>query len=59
VGGTWWYEEYLEAMADPSDERREEFLDRRGPFNPEALDPVKAKKRKQRGLPDWRSERWV
>jgi hypothetical protein len=59
VGGTWGYEEYLEAMADPDHERHEEFLGWRGPFDPEAFDPVKATKRMWRGLPDWRSERWV
>jgi hypothetical protein len=59
VGGTGGYEEYLEAMADPEHERHEEFLGWRGPFNPEAFDPAKATKRMRRGLPDWRSERWV
>jgi hypothetical protein len=59
VGGTWGYEEFVEAMADPGHERHEEFLGWRGPFNPEAFDPVKATKRMWRGLPDWRSERWV
>jgi hypothetical protein len=46
-------------MADPEHERHEEFLGWRGPFNPEAFDPAKATKRMRRGLPDWRSERWV
>lgn len=59
VGGTGGYEEYLEAMADPEHERHEEFMGWRGPFNPEAFDPVKATKRMWRGLPDWRSELWV
>jgi hypothetical protein len=59
VGGTGGYKEYLEAMADPEHERHEEFLGWRGPFDPEAFDPVKATKRMWRGLPDWRSERWV
>jgi hypothetical protein len=59
VGGTGGYEEYLEAMGDPGHERHGEFLGWRGPFNPEAFDPVKATKRMWRGLPDWRSERWV
>jgi hypothetical protein len=54
VGGTWGYEEYLQAMADPRHERHEEFLGWRGPFNPEAFDPAKATKRMRRGLPDWR-----
>src|SRR5262249_26268914 len=55
VGGTWGYEEYLEAMSDPCHERHEEFLGWRGPFNPEAFDPVKATRRRWRGLPDCRS----
>ncbi|HEY7326989.1 MAG TPA: plasmid pRiA4b ORF-3 family protein [Gemmataceae bacterium] len=59
VGGTWGYEEFLEAMADPHHERHEEYMGWRGPFNPEAFDPVKATKRMKRGLPDWRSERWL
>jgi hypothetical protein len=54
VGGTWGYQEYLKAMADPGHERHEEFLGWRGPFNPEAFDPAKATKRMRRGLPDWR-----
>jgi hypothetical protein len=58
VGGTWGYEEYLEAMADPEHERHEEFMGWRGSFNPEAFDPVKATKKMWRGLPDWRSQRW-
>ena len=29
------------------------------PFNPEAFDATKATKRMRRGLPDWRSERWM
>jgi hypothetical protein len=57
VGGTWGYEEYLEAMADPGHERHEEFLGWRGPFDPEAFDPTKATKRMRRGLPEWRRMR--
>jgi hypothetical protein len=46
-------------MTDPNHEQHEEFVGWRGPFNPEAFDPVKATKRMKRGLPDWRSERWL
>jgi hypothetical protein len=58
VGGTWGYEEFLEAMADPDHERHEEFLGWRGPFNPEDFDPA-ATRAMHRGLPDRRSERWM
>jgi len=58
-GGAPGYEEYLEAMADPEHERHDEFMDWRGPFDPEAFDPAKATKRMKRGLSDWRSERWI
>jgi hypothetical protein len=59
VGGAPGYEDYVGAMADPGNDRHEELLNWRGPFNPEAFDPAKATKRMWRGLPDWRSERWV
>jgi hypothetical protein len=59
VGGVPGYQEYLEAMADPDNERHGEFLTWRGPFDSEAFDAGKATKRMWRGLPNWRSERWV
>ncbi len=59
VGGATGYEEYLEAMADPEHERHGEYMNWRGPFDPEAFDPVKVTKRMKRGLPDWRSESWI
>ena len=59
VGGTPGYEEYLDAMADPEHERHDEYMGWRGPFDPEAFDPAKATKRMKRGLPDWRTERWI
>jgi Plasmid pRiA4b ORF-3-like protein len=59
VGGVPGYEEYLEAMADPEHEGHEELLGWRGSFEPEAFDTVKATKKMWRGLPDWRSERWL
>jgi len=37
VGGIGGYEEYLEAMADPTHELREEMMNWRGPFDPEAF----------------------
>jgi hypothetical protein len=58
VGGTWGYEEYLEAMTDPDHEDHDGLLEwAGGSFDPEAFDPVKATKRMWRGLPDWRRMR--
>jgi hypothetical protein len=55
VGGTWGYEEFLEAMADPDHEQHEEFRDWIGArFYPEAFDPAAATREMRRGLPDWR-----
>jgi hypothetical protein len=51
VGGVWGYQEFLEALADPAHERHDEFMDWRGPFDPEAFDSVKATKKLKRGLP--------
>ena len=54
VGGIWGYAEFLEAMADPNHEQHEEFLEWRGPFDPEKFDAVKTTKAMRRGLPNWR-----
>jgi hypothetical protein len=54
VGGTYGYEEYLQAMANPEHEEHEEWLRWRGPFDPEKFDPVAATRKMRRGLPDWR-----
>lgn len=51
VGGPWGYIDYLDAMADPHHERHKEFMDWRGPFDPEAFDPKKATKAMRRMLP--------
>jgi hypothetical protein len=59
VGGIPGYEEYKEGMADPEHERHEEYMGWRGPFDPEAFDAAKATRRMWRGLPNWRSERWI
>jgi hypothetical protein len=59
VGGTSGYDEYRAAMAEPDHERHEEFMGWRGRFDPEAFDPATATKRMRRGLPDWRSGRWM
>jgi hypothetical protein len=60
VGGIWGYQEFVEAMANPDHENHDGLLERAGgSFDPEAFDPAKATRAMQRGLPDWRSERWV
>jgi hypothetical protein len=60
VGSTWGYRGFLEALADPDHEEHEEYLRWvGGRFDPEAFDPLKATKQMKRGLPDWRSERWM
>jgi hypothetical protein len=57
VSGTWGYQKSLEAMADPVHDELLEWVG--GTFDPEAFDPAAATKVMQRGLPDWRSERWL
>jgi len=59
VGGSYGYQEYLEAMADPKHEEHESWMEWRGPFDPEAFDAGVATKRMRRGLPDWREEEWI
>ena len=54
VGGSYGYQEYLEAMADPKHEQHEECMEWRGPFDPEKFDAKAVTKRMQRGLPNWR-----
>jgi hypothetical protein len=55
VGGTWGYEEYLEAITDPEHEDHDGLLEwAGGSFDPEAFDPAAATQEMHRGLPDWR-----
>jgi len=54
VGGTYGYQEYLEAMADPNHEEHDGFMQWRGPFDPEAFSAEKATKAMRRGLPNRR-----
>jgi hypothetical protein len=50
VGGIGGYQEYVEAMADPKHEQHEEFMQWRGPFDPEAFDAEAVTKKMRRGL---------
>ena len=50
VGGPWGYAEYVKAVADPDHERHEEFMEWRGPFDPEAFDAKQAT-REMRNVP--------
>jgi hypothetical protein len=60
VGGVWGYQEFLEAITDPEHEDHDGLLEwAGGSFDPEAFDPAAATREMRRGLPDWRSERWV
>jgi hypothetical protein len=55
VGGTWGYQEFLEAITDPEHEDHEGLLEwAGGSFDPEAFDPAAATREMHRGLPDWR-----
>jgi Plasmid pRiA4b ORF-3-like protein len=58
VGGVWGYVDFLEAIADPEDERHEELLRwAGGTFNPEWFSPAIATRLMKKGLPDWRKMR--
>ena len=60
MGGAWGYEEFLEVLADPEHEDHDGLLEwAGGSFDPESFDPAAATREMRRGLPDWRSERWV
>jgi hypothetical protein len=58
VGGTWGYEEFLEAVTDPEHEDHDGLLEwAGGSFDPELFDPAAATREMRRGLPDWRRMR--
>ena len=42
IGGPWGYAEYLEAISDPTHEGHAEFMEWRGPFDPEDFDAKQA-----------------
>lgn len=54
VGGVHGYADYLEALGDPKHEQHRECMAWRGPFDPEAFDPIKMTNAMRRGLPNWR-----
>jgi hypothetical protein len=59
VGGSPGYADFLQAIADPEDDERDQFVTwAGGKFAPEAFEPEKATKRMRRGLPDWRMMQW-
>jgi hypothetical protein len=55
VGGIYSYAEYLEAIGNPEHEEHEEYLEWRGPFNPEQFDSETVTKRMRRGRGNWPS----
>ena len=60
VGGVWGYADFVEAIQNPDHEDHEGLLEwAGGAFDPEAFGPAAATRAMRRGLPDWRSERWV
>ena len=60
VGGVWGYQEFQQALADPQHERHDEFSEWiGGSFDAEAFAASMATKKMRRGLPDWRTERWL
>lgn len=54
VGGTWGYDGFLEALADPQHEQHDELRAWSGPFDPEAFDATVTTSAMREGLPDWR-----
>ena len=57
--GTYSYQEYVKAMANPKHKRHKEFLEWSGPFDPEKFDAEAATKEMRKGLPDWRNEEYI
>ena len=55
VGGTYGYQDYVKAMANPRHKRHKEFLQWNGPFDPEKFDAQAATKAMRKGVFDWRN----
>ena len=55
VGGTGGYAEYLQALGNPEHEQHEEYLEWRGPFDPEKFDAEAVSKKMRRGRGNWPS----
>jgi hypothetical protein len=50
-GGPWGYVDYLAAIVDPDHEQHEEMLEWRGPFDPDAFDPIMATRKMRKVRP--------
>ena len=46
-------------MADPEHEEHADYLEWRGPFDPEQFDAQATTKMMRRGLPNWREQEWI
>lgn len=54
IGGPYGYQEYLAAIADPSHEEHDSYMEWGGEFDPEEFDAKKATWSMRQGLPNWR-----
>jgi hypothetical protein len=54
-GGIWGYYDLLAALADPTHEQHDDFMEWIGEIDPEKFDAKQATKEMKKGLPDWRS----
>ena len=56
----WSCTDFIQAIQNKDHERHEEMLDWiGGRFDPDSFNPAKATTAMKKGLPDWRSERWI
>ena len=56
IGGFIGYGECLDAIADPTHEMHEDFMEWAADFDPKEFDAEKATKKMRRGLPNWRED---